>query len=475
MTWFFIPRMLSAVLAIAILIVMTRVLGPAEFGRYNLTLLIGTLLFAFTFLWLVIAIGRFHHAKEFEGKTIATALGASIILAAFLFVISGLVPLVVPGAWVDSLFFAAIFCVSHAMHELGTACLRQYNEGPKYAAVTLLRHAIGVGLAVLCILNGGGYKSAVVGMSLGAAVTGAYALVIAIRRSGIVVPRISAIRAYLSFGFPLAIVSSSATFFAMSSQALIAVMAGMESAGYFAAAQSLATRTLRLPMGTLSQVIAPSVFDAHENRGTASSDSVLGRYFSFLMLISLPIVLALICSADVFANLLFEPAFADEASGYLRILAVASFVFGLQGAYLSFAFSRSKNTGLQLAVTAVLLLMHVLVSVAFIQLLGANGAAYAFLVSAILGFLAYFHFGRRVDRIIVPTAELGRAVVGALAFVPFGVWADASEGLLQQFALMTLGVVAMCAALVWVRQVAAVTALEKIRHRLVSNESSSVK
>ena len=322
MTWYFVPRMLSAFIAILILIVMTRVLGAADFGRYNLTLLSGMLLFSFTFHWLAIAVSRFHHAPEFEGQTIAMVLGTSAILAVFMMCLVGLVRLVMPAAWVNSFFLAVVFCTTHAMYELGTGCLRQYKEGPRFAAVTLLRQALGVSFAVTFVLNGGGYASAVIGMSMGAAITGSYALVFAMRRSGIMTPRIGPLKTYFRFGFPLAAVASSASFFAMSSQSLLAYFAGLDAAGYFAAAQSLASKALKLPMTTLSRVVAPSVFEAHEINGTRSSDAVLERYFSFLMLISMPIVVALVCAADVFTNLLFEHSFA-EGSGPLSTAAFA--------------------------------------------------------------------------------------------------------------------------------------------------------
>ncbi|WP_170426019.1 oligosaccharide flippase family protein [Ruegeria arenilitoris] len=473
MTWYFAPRMLSAVIAIAILIVLTRVLGPADFGRYNLTLLLGNLIFSFTFHWLAIAIGRFHHSKEFEGRTIASVLGTSVALAFLLLIVASLVPLILPGSWIDSLFFASIYCISHAMHELGTACLRQYNEGPKYAGVTLLRHLLGVALAVVFVVNGGGYQSALIGMSLGAALPGAYALIIALRRSGIQLPSIPALKAYLLFGFPVAVVSSTATFFAMSTQSLLAIFAGMEFAGYFAAAQSLASRTLRLPMDTLSRVVGPSVFEELEVRGTASSDAMLERYFSFLMLIAVPIVVALVCAADVFANLMFEPAFASQTEGYLRVLALASLVFGLQGAYLSFSFSRSKKTGLQLGITICSLVAHVFLSFVFIYLIGATGASLAFLVSGVLGFIAYYHFGRKIDPITIPVFEVVKALVGAAAFAPFCLWAGALNDVFAQFGIMTLGAVVMFAVMVTIRQTAAVSVVRKVTLRFGSSGFSS--
>jgi O-antigen/teichoic acid export membrane protein len=467
MTWFFVPRMLSALIAIAILIVMTRVLGPADFGRYNLTMLAGTLLFSFTFHWLAICVGRFHHAREFEGKTIATVLGASALLVVLLLCLAAVVQLILPAAWIGGFFLAVVFCTSHAMHELGTVCLRQYNEGPKFAAVTLLRQALGVSLAVSFVLRGGGFASAVIGMSMGAALTGAYALIFAVRRSGIIVPPRDALKAYFRFGFPLAAVSSSASFFAMSSQSLLAYFAGMDAAGYFAAAQTLASKALKLPMTTLSRVVAPTVFEAHETSGTSSSDAVLDRYFSFLMLISIPVVVALVCAADVFTNLLFEPGFARKTDLYLRLLAPAAFIVGLQGAYFSYAFMRSKMTALQLGISVGSLLVHALLSLVIIYRFGAPGAPVAFLLSGVVSFSAYFYIGRKVDPLRVPMSEVSKAGLGAITYVPFALAAEMATNLTLQFAILGAGLIVMFGILVCVRQVAAVTVWEKARLRAV--------
>ncbi len=463
MTWYFVPRILSAIISVAILVVLTRVMEPADFGRYNVTLLVGTLLFSFTFLWLIASISRFDHSKEFEGETIASVLSVSFVAAMFLLFCAGVAQLFLTWSWLDSLFFAVTYCVSHMMHELGTACLRQYNEGPKYAAVTLLRYILGVFLAVVLILSGGGYKSAVIGMSLGAALTGSYALGISLRRSGMVMPRISSIRTFFFFGFPLSVVGSSSTFFALASQLAISFWASMDSTGFFAAAQSLASRTIRLPMDTLMRAVAPSVFEAQEKNGRASSDAVLDRYFSFLLLISVPILLALVFSADVFANLLFEPDFADQTAEFLKVLALASFILGLQGAYFSFAFTRSKKTALQLGITFCMLLVHSILSFLIVYMIGAQGAPYAYLASGAMGLFFYYLFGRKVDQIRVPVVEFAKTLVGTIAFVPFGIMTNISVNVPTQFALLVLGMTAMFFLLVAIKQTAAMVVWEKAR------------
>lgn len=172
----------------------------------------------------------------------------------------------------------------------------------------------------------------------------------------------------------------------------------MNFTGYFAAAQSLATRTLRLPMSTLSRVVEPSVFQAQEVEGTKSPNAVLHCYFSFVMLISLLIVAALICAADVFSRPLFDRDFAGQTAGYLRVMALASFLPGLQGAYFSYSFSRSRKTALQLGIPLYSLVVHIILSFGIIYLFGAQGASIAFLIDAVLSFMAYYLIGRKIAR-----------------------------------------------------------------------------
>ncbi len=461
MSWYFFPRMLSAFIAIVVLVVMTRVLGPAEFGRYNITVLLGTIMFSVTFNWMIVSIGRFYFAEEHEGKTIATVIGAALILALFLVIISVAAHLILPSSWVNSVYYAAVFCVGHAMHEMGAACLRQYNEGAKFAAVTILRHIIGVPLAVTFVLNDGGFEGAVIGMSIGAALTGACALGIAVRRSGVVVPEIKSIKIYFSFGFPLAVVSSTSTYFTMLSQSVLAYLVGIEAVGYFAAAHSLAMRSLRLPMGTLSRVVAPSIFRSYETMGRSSSNRELDRYFSFLALISVPILVALICATDVFTKTLFQPNFAAETSKYLRVLALASFILGLQGAYFSFSFMRSKKTLLQLVITFVMLIVHAILCFSFVIFFGADGASYAFLATSIVSLSAYYYFGQMVDALRLDFRDVTKIVWGALVFAPFGLVSNELTMLPLQAALLVLGFTVMFIVLVCLNQHAAVTVWEK--------------
>ncbi len=463
MTWYFAPRMVSAFIAIIILVVMTRMLGPSEFGRYSLTLLSGNLLFSFSFHWLVISIGRFHYSAEFGGKTIENALGASAALAFCILVFLGVAFFMVPEQWVIIAFFACGYCVCHTIHELGTACLRQYNEGPKFAIIVVMRHVVGAIFAVAFILAGGGYKSAVVAISLGAALTGSYALWIAMRRSGIGLPKITEIKEYFSFGFPLAVVSSSSTFFAMTSQAFLAAIIGMDSAGYFAAAQSLTTRTLGLPMTTLARAVAPSVFEKYETGGKLASDAVLSRYFSFLLLISTPIFVFLIGMAYILAELLFEARFADQTVTHLKFLTLTSFILGLQGAYLSFSFMRSRKTVQQLAITIFALFFHVVISFFMIKMLGAGGASAAFMLSGTVSFFTYYFVGRKIDPIPLPVEDSIKSMVGALTLVLFVILATASSRLSTQLMLLTVGLAGMYFLLVLIRQTAALAVWKKTK------------
>ncbi|MEK6204184.1 MAG: hypothetical protein N2B02_00920, partial [Amylibacter sp.] len=76
MNIYFISRLFSSAFTVIILVVLTRVLEPADFGRYNITMIAGTAAFSTLFAWLTAAINRFHNAPEFRGETIAIAFSA---------------------------------------------------------------------------------------------------------------------------------------------------------------------------------------------------------------------------------------------------------------------------------------------------------------------------------------------------------------------------------------------------------------
>ncbi|NNK79045.1 MAG: oligosaccharide flippase family protein [Litoreibacter sp.] len=447
MAWFFLPRMAAAAITLVVLVVLTRALGPAEFGRYNITMVVGTVAYAGIFAWLSAAITRFYAAPEFDGKAVAAALGlgARLILPVLLVLLLAL--LFLTGPYQLAVVLGACFCLSHALHEIGLSGLRVQGAGPAFAFSTLLRPLIGVALALALVFAGAGYGGALAGMALGAAVTGVFALWRVIRLSGITTPDLSMLSSFYSIGMPLAIVSSASMLLMLLSQTALGTLAGLDAVGIFAAAQVLAMRSIDMPMTTLSRASAASIFASFETHGHAESNRELSRHFSLLLLVSVPVAATLILANDTVSRMIFDQAFGDIVSQHLPLLAIAAFLSGIQGAYYDYAFTLARRTTLQLYIMAGLLAVHAVLSVILIWLLGPIGASWAVLATSATGLVTYAQLGKRIRPIGLPMGELKVMGLATAAFAPFALAADASSSLALALVFLASGAVAFVVVL----------------------------
>lgn len=447
MAWFFIPRILAAVLTLVSVMVLTRALGPADYGRFNLIMVAGSVAYAGIFAWLTAAISRFHTTAEFGGTALAVALGTALRLGLGLVPLLALVMALAPDSFQLSVGLCMAFCLAHAMHEIGLSGLRVQRTGRVYALLTLLRPLLGVSLALLLVFHGYGYAGALIGMALGAAITGFWALWRVGRRSGLAAPNRWMLKRFFSFGTPLALVSSGSMLLMMLSQLLLARYVGLEAVGIFAAAQSLALRAVGMPMDTMRGVSAVSIFQSFEKDGHEASDKELAQHFSLLMLVSVPVVATLVLANDTVARVIFDQVFRGEVADHLPLLAIATFIAGIQGAFYGFAFTIAHKTNWQLFIMLGLITAHSLLSLGLVWALGAIGASWAVLATSVAGLIAYALIGKRIRPIVLPLVEFRMMGLATLAYAPFAILADHSASLIMAVSLLVAGGFAFVAAL----------------------------
>ncbi|MFY0691634.1 MAG: oligosaccharide flippase family protein [Paracoccaceae bacterium] len=447
MAWFFLPKIAAAAITLAVLVVLTRVLGPAEFGRYNITMVAGTVAYAGIYAWLSAAITRFHSAPEFHGKAVAAALGIGARLSLGVLLVMFLGLLVFTGDSRLAVALGAGFCLAHALHEIALTGLRVQGAGPAFALATLLRPIIGIALALTLVFSGAGYGGALTGMALGAALTGAFALWKVIARSGIAHPDPFMLKNFFSFGMPLAVVSSASMLLVLLSQSALGSLVGLEAIGIFAAAQVLAMRSIDMPMTTLSRASAASIFEAFETHGQDASNRELSRHFSLLLLVSVPVAATLVLANDTVSRIIFDSAFGTTVAQHLPILAIAAFLSGIQGAYYDYAFTLARKTTLQLYIMAALLTLHAALSFALIWVFGPIGASWAVLGTSMTGLVTYAVLGRRIRPIELPLEELKVMGLATGAFAPFALAADTIASVPVALTLLAAGALAFVAIL----------------------------
>lgn len=457
--------MLAAVLTVFSLLLLTRVLEPAGFGRYNMIVLSATAAFSILFGWVPAVVHRFHSAADFEGRATAWALGSGVLALAVLGTGAIVASFLLTPDWRLTAWLGLGFCLSHSINEIGLSGLRVHRRGKAFAFAVIARQVVGVGLALALAYAGFGYAGAVLGMTIGALVTGLHAFRTSVKLSSIGLPRWPALKAFLGFGVPLAVVASNSMLIVLITQSLLAAYVGVAAVGIYAAAQTLALRTISLPLMTLTQTTSASIFRAYEEKGEDAADGELDRQFSFLMLIALPIVVPLVFANDTISGLLFDDKFRAEVALNLPLLAVAAFIAGLQGGYFAYAFLIRRKTTVQSMIMIAGVVLHAGVATLAIRLFGAIGAPYAIIASSVISLTAYVLIGRSIRHQPIRTDAVRKAVLGALALVPFSLAADRSHDIALALLFLLAGCAVFFGVLYVQKQVAAVAVVRRLARR----------
>lgn len=467
MAWFFLSRILAAGLTVVTLLLFTRALEPEGFGRYNMIVLAAMAAYATLFGWVASVVHRFHSAGEFNGRATAWALGSGGLFMLALAPLGLLASLLLSPDWRLMFLLGMAFCLAHALNESGLSGLRVYKKGPAFAISVVLRPILGVALALIFISLGYGYAGAIVGMALGALAAGVLALSGTIPLSSVRLPHWPALKEFLAFGMPLAIVSSNAMIIVLITQSVLAVSVDLAAVGTYAAAQTLALRAISLPMMTLTQTTAATIFRAFEEEGEGAANRELDQHFSFLMLVALPVLLLLVLANDTIAAVLFDEKFRADVAAHLPFLTLAAFLSGVQGSYFAYSFLISRKTSIQFLIMAAGVVVHAGVAALMISFFGGIGASYAILASAVISLAAYLLIGRSIRKQAASHAEVRKACVGALAMAPFFLAADLSNSMWVALPLLAAGGVAFVAALYLQRQMAMVAVARKLWHSSV--------
>lgn len=440
MGWFFVPRILAAAMMIVMLVLLTRLLGAEQFARYNIAITIGAVGFAFVFGWLASSMQRFHNAREFEGKATAVIMGLFLRVMLVLIVITVLVGLFFPVILDKFIILAFVYFLAHSMHEMGLSGLRVLHLGPKFALAVILRPVIVLALMlVILLMFDATYEDILISISFAATLLGVFSLVATIRKIGIAKPRADFAKKFFIFGAPLAFVGGTTMIISLVAQFVVVWGADLTAVGVYAAAHTLAMRTINMPMEMLGRSLAATVYQSYEESGEFSASRHLERYSSFLLFISVPTVIILFFGNDTIATLLFGSALSEGIAPHLPILAVAAFMYGIQGGLFSYAFTITRRTGAQAIIIISSTGLHAVLALILINLLGPIGVSYALLIAACTSLVVVIIYGRRLFKVSIPREHIIKLVPAVIALSLSAIIADEIRSVTLSVGVIGLG------------------------------------
>jgi O-antigen/teichoic acid export membrane protein len=370
----------TAIVSALSLVLYTRVLLPAEFGRY--ALVIGTVEFIqlICFEWISLSYQRFYHRNALDEQREfldSSALGIAGLLCAVVPVIYSSILLMLPlsDQLKTALWFGLPLVILRGVLRLMLGRFRAKVEvflhNLAEFSQMVLGLLIGILLIVVCDLSE-------VGALLGSAIGCGIVLLANIYRSKFSLQLkhfdFELTLSLLRYGLPMAIIFALTFVLTTSDRFFIQYFHGSEEVAWFTANYLLIMRSLDLAFAIVQIPMHNLNFAALEKGGVSCAQVSLKHNGTVLLFVGLPATVGITLISDPLGRLVLGPEYMAFSGWMILGVAVSIFVSRFKDFFLDEGFHLSYRTDLRLYSLVPAALLKISLSFLLIPFLGLAGA-----------------------------------------------------------------------------------------------------
>ncbi|WP_298917387.1 lipopolysaccharide biosynthesis protein [uncultured Algimonas sp.] len=400
----------NVVVSFGLIVLLTRLLSPEEFGRYAVAMITLQFVHMAAFTWLEASMARFQARAERQGDlashlrtlyVMAAVSGCGMVMA-FLALLFAL-PLATPmktalGFAIGSAGLQVVFNIGMEAHR---ASHRVARYSLTYSVQTLLSFSAGIALVLFTPLREAGpFLGIAIGLCLGLAVDLPFMLK---RQAG---GRFQADKAkrYAAYGFPICFSLVLGYALNTSDVYIIAAMMGDAPAGQYNAGYNLANRPLDMLFIWISMAMTPAAVTAYEKGGFDKSQPIMRSYGSTLLWVTMPAAIGIALVAEDAGFILGEGVRA-EAVTVMPLIAIAGLINGVVTYYVQRAFMLSGKTREIIWVMVPPLVLNIGLNILLIPDFGLMGAVAATLAGYAAALILSVAVSRRHYPLPLPVRE----------------------------------------------------------------------
>ncbi len=395
----FVGNFLSTAVSAAAVILITRLLGPPQYGVYTLAFVIPGLLQLFVGLGVnasvtrysayYISVGRPEEAKRFalNGIYFVALLGAVLMVATFLFAAPLSTLVLHRPELAQYVGIASLYVLGSTLLQIGTSAAIGWNWMGLASFTQVVQAVLRLAIAPLLILAGFGVYGAIAGQVSTMVAAGLMGIVILYAakfrgRSSEVSHFVKDSREMVSFGVPIFIGTLISGLAAYYVTIILAGIASNTVVGYYQAAVNL-TSAVALVSASVASALFPAFASLDGVGGNVQSALRLAvKYVAFIVA---PVVVFLAATSDLLIRIFYTSSFLGSVP-YLRLLAISFLPVALGFAVLPVFFSGFGRTRLTmysyLVAAAVLAFAAPFLSIGL--RFGVDGLIYAIFVSYLI-------------------------------------------------------------------------------------------
>lgn len=425
--WGYLPaNIVQGVVGFLAIFLFTRLLDPAEFGRYALAFSILTLAHVATFSWLEAAMARYWAAQKTPAQMashFASLYRMAFVMIGGFVVVAGLFLWLAP---LDPLFKFAVAaglagCPVRCLAKLAQERFRAEGQVGKSATVDIVTTISGLAIGVGAALLGAGGAAPLIGIGLAPLVVLPFLLPgeLGQARDG-VIDR-ARIRSYAAYGYPIAAGLALALVLASTDRFLLAAFMDEAAVGAYHAGYSIANRTLDVLFIWLGAAGQPALVMALERGGLDRLKEAAREQASTFLLIGVPAAAGVALVARPLGEVMIGPELREAAAAITPWIALSALLYGMTAYYFGQAFTLAHRTKLLLVTMTVPAITNVILNIILIPRFGVMGAAWSTAASFAISMTTARILGGRVMPLPVPWEALIRCLI-ATGLMAVAVW-----------------------------------------------------
>jgi O-antigen/teichoic acid export membrane protein len=418
---FYVPsKLVPAILAVILVIVLTHSLTPNEYGKYAAVLAIINLSDAFVTSWLRQSILRFYPEYQVKDRTLEFQKNVLVLLVTATVVVFMVLSLVMSALGYHLLQIVLALGVSFAqiLFSYLTTLYQSTRLSRDYALVTLIQSIVQLTVAFgLVFIIQGGYFFAV--MAVGSGYAGAV-FYIFLQRIKTDIHFSLEIRQFdwplakksFSYGLPMSVWFLSFQMLFLANRLIIASLRSYDEAGIYSSAYDLIN-------GSLSLMMTPFLLAAHpiimqlwaQSQDRTAIEELIQRIVRYLLILCVPIfAFSLIINEELFAVFLGQ---GFIISGWVVPVLVAAVFCAQFSMYFHKGLEIAERTRSMMSVAMFCAGLNIGLNLLFIGKYGYPTAA----VSALLSYLIYtvivYSLSRRYVRVRLSWGSVARVMTAA--------------------------------------------------------------
>ena len=413
---YLLARGIPAIINYSAILIFTRMLSPASYGRYALVIAVVGLVNTVLFWWLQLGLERYYAANLTE-----PARFLSIILRLFisLVFVSILLVTVAVGLGIgqllgDLLLVGLLLLIAQAWYELNLSVQKCKLAPGRVGGITLTKSIVAVLAGFLLIRQGLEAKGALYGLVLGLALP---ALVLCWQDwRGVwrLAPEAAQFKRIIRYGAPLTLTYALLFVLNSSDRMLLGWLVDVETTGYYSVGYDMSQQSIGIIFSILHMAAYPLVVRAYEKHGATVAEKQARQNGLLYLGVAVPAACGMIVLAPEICELLVGEEFRSRAAAIVPWIAFAALLAGAKSFYCDIAFQLSGGTIGQMIAALLAAGVNIGLNLWWIPEYGALGAAYATVVAFVLAFVVAYHLSRKTMSLHLWHADIAKIVLGSI-------------------------------------------------------------